>query len=299
LLCAVLQRLAGLSGEEVFHARGGVAAPPAGRGQRPPRPFCVGIACRLSQPQKRVLDGGSAWMELRRRHPEVRLLVAGSGENEAALRDLLRDELASGQAEFLGALSPSDMDRAFYPRVDAVLISSPAEVGPLVAWEAMAREIPVVSSRFLGCRTERALVHGLTALLFDVGDTQAAARRLSELLTDRALSRSIAEQGRAFAEQHCSAAGCGAQWAEVFAQVAALRAREPAGMGTCVQAAGGWLDARLGPVLAESVRRFLPSPSRRVLTCSSAEWPHTHSACAADEQARFMALAAELERDAT
>jgi glycosyltransferase involved in cell wall biosynthesis len=76
-----------------------------------------------------------------------------------------------------------------YGHHHALVITSSWETGPIVAWQAMASGMAVVSSRYVGAGLEGALEHDATALLFPCGDTDAAAGELARLREPALLER--------------------------------------------------------------------------------------------------------------
>jgi glycosyltransferase involved in cell wall biosynthesis len=131
----------------------------------------VAYVGRLDHVEKRVLDA-IPLMQLTR---ELTLHIVGSGDQEAALREGLRDQ----PVIFHGELSRSALYETIYPRVDALLVFSAAEAGPIVAWEAMAHGVIPVVSDFLGRAEEGILRDGETAVVFRVGDMRAAAEKIA------------------------------------------------------------------------------------------------------------------------
>ena len=123
---------------------------------------------RLDDGEKRVLDLIPLMHEL----DDVTLHIAGSGPEEARLREGLRGM----PAVFHGDLSRAQLYETFYPSIDALLVFSPAEAGPIVAWEAMANGIVPIVSDFVGREEEGVL----RDRVFPVGDTVAAAKLIRE-----------------------------------------------------------------------------------------------------------------------
>jgi glycosyltransferase involved in cell wall biosynthesis len=125
---------------------------------------------RLEQQEKRVLDAV----------PLVRALAqhgmtfhfAGSGPEEAALRDALTD----ARVVFHGDVPRAELYERIYPAIDAIVIFSPAEAGPIVAWEAMAHGVVPVTSDYIGRAEEGVIRDGETGTVFPVGDVPAAVQ---------------------------------------------------------------------------------------------------------------------------
>jgi glycosyltransferase involved in cell wall biosynthesis len=86
-----------------------------------------------------------AFAAVRAARPDVVLLVAGSGEEEAALRGLAA-ELGLGGAVRLLGLVANDEVAALQAAADVFVLSSVLEATPTVALEALATGTPVVST---------------------------------------------------------------------------------------------------------------------------------------------------------
>jgi glycosyltransferase involved in cell wall biosynthesis len=128
----------------------------------------IGYIGRLDQAEKRALDLIAFSREL----PEVEIHVAGSGAEERRLRQALP------RATFHGAMSREALYEKIYPLLDAIVIFSEAEAGPIVAWEAMVNgAIPIVSD-YVGRAEENVIRDGETGIVFPVGDMVTAARKV-------------------------------------------------------------------------------------------------------------------------
>lgn len=119
--------------------------------------------------------------------PDARLVIAGDGDQAAALR---------AQAEALG-LTPRVVFTGHRTDVPALLeafdvfcISSTYEGTPLTLFEAMAARKAIVSTAVDGCR--EVLQDGRTGLLVPPRDAEAMAGALTRVLADRALRESLA-----------------------------------------------------------------------------------------------------------
>ena len=123
--------------------------------------------------------------------PDARLVIAGDGDQAAALR---------AQAEALG-LTPRVVFTGHRTDVPALLeafdvfcISSTYEGTPLTLFEAMAARKAIVSTAVDGCR--EVLQDGRTGLLVPPRDADALAGALTRVLGDPALRESLAEAAR-------------------------------------------------------------------------------------------------------
>lgn len=112
-------------------------------------------------------------------HPAAKLIVAGDGEDRAALADLVRATGTSSSVRWLGARS--DVARLM-ACADIFVLSSRWEGLPLVLLEAMTAGLPIVATEVGDVAT---VAGGNAALLVPPGDDAALAEALSKLL-DRA-----------------------------------------------------------------------------------------------------------------
>jgi N-acetyl-alpha-D-glucosaminyl L-malate synthase BshA len=127
---------------------------------------------------KRVPDVIRIFAEVRKKVPS-KLLLAGDGPDRSACELLVRDLGLQEHVRFLGKqqelvplLSASDL----------MLMPSQSESFGLSALEAMACEVPVVSSSVGGLPELQ--VHGETGYIAEIGDIDRMARYAIELLTN-------------------------------------------------------------------------------------------------------------------
>jgi len=244
------------------------AEPPGGKG-----PIELAFVHRLDHRQKRALDLPPLVEELRRRGVDFHLSIAGFGELEEALRAALAGEEAAGRVTWLGAVPPSELRERLLGPERALLVLSEWEMGPMVAWQAMAWGAPVVSSRYVGSGLEGVLRDGENALLFDAGDLARAARAIERLASDRQLRRALAENAWRTVRERFSRAGATGAWDGALRAI--LAAPELGTPPLPAIARAGRLDRWLGVVAAERLRRWF---GRRVVASGSGdEWPHTES----------------------
>lgn len=159
--------------------------------------------------------------KLRREGVGLRLLIAGRGPHEHALRaeaDALG--LMPDAVQFLGFVTEEEK-LALLRRVWVHLLTSPREGWGIANLEAAACGTPTVASNAPGLRDS--VRHGVTGFLVPHGDVDALAHQIRLLISDPHLRRSQGEAARAFA--------LGFQWEN------SARA-----MGTALEAvaAGGW-----------------------------------------------------------
>ena len=272
LACELVKESSGLPAERVRYAPYGVTVPPT----LPARQARSGAlrllhAGRLEEEQKRVFDLPRILEELDRLEVDWSLRVAGAGPDEGELRRRLAAMPLAGRVELLGEVARDLLLAELLPDADALLVTSRWETGPIVAWEAMAAGVPVVSSRYVGSGREASLRHEHNCLLFPVGDAAAAAREIARLRDD-ALWRDLRREAFSLVSERYSRAASARAWD------AALRAIRELPRASRVTAAtrppAGRLDRVIGPRAAETARALL---GRRFEHREpGGEWPHSY-----------------------
>lgn len=127
---------------------------------------------------KRVADAINVFNTIRERIPS-KLLLIGDGPDRSSCEKLCRDlkiyddvKFLGKQAELVPLLSAADL----------FLMPSQSESFGLSALEAMACEVPVVSSSVGGL--PELVVHGETGFIAEIGDIQRMAKYAVDLLTN-------------------------------------------------------------------------------------------------------------------
>jgi len=134
---------------------------------------------------KRVKDTIDVLKKVRGHHPAILLLV-GDGPERPQLERLSRSEGLTDCVRFLGK---QDAIEELLSISDVFLLPSANESFGLSALEAMACEVPVVSSNIGGLPEVN--VHGETGYLCDVGDTKAMAKACCDILESRDILNSF------------------------------------------------------------------------------------------------------------
>jgi glycosyltransferase involved in cell wall biosynthesis len=235
-------------------------------------PLRLGFIGRLDQSEKRVYDSLQIVAEVIQRDLDCELVLVGCGPEEAGVRRKIAEYGLAGKIKLTGYLSREELSRTVYPIIDALLVTSPSETGPLAAWEAMAHGVPVVSSRYLGSGCESALVHRHNALLFPVGEIAQAATCVMELRNPE-LRDQLIRNGRCLVKQRYTIERSVQSWHQALSRV--LEAPPlPAPKGTRLVPPAGRLDRALGVGWAESVRRAMRI--RFEHQDPGGEWPHAY-----------------------
>jgi len=161
----------------------------------PPDAKILGIAARL-EPAKGHRDLLQAFSLLSERHPELHLMIMGTGELEEALQaEVVRMNLQE-RIHFLGWVE--DLVSCI-AALDLFVLSSHYEGLGLVLLEALAVNVPVVSTRVGG--TQDIIEDGVTGLFAPPHNPGALAQTIERLLLDPGMAQRLAQAGRSRVEQ--------------------------------------------------------------------------------------------------
>lgn len=147
----------------------------------------AGIAARLN-PVKDIATLIRGFAAARQRQPQLRLLIAGDGPEEASLKALAASLGVTDSVYFLGWVSDTD---SFYAALDINTLTSLSETFPYALTEGALWRTATVSSRVGG--VPRLIDDGTGGFLFDPGDWATLADRLALLAGDTALREKLAE----------------------------------------------------------------------------------------------------------
>jgi glycosyltransferase involved in cell wall biosynthesis len=152
--------------------------------------LCVG---RLTQAkgQHVLID---AVDQLGRQGRRVRLRLVGDGPDGPSLRERAGRLENPDIVAFEGAVN-QDQIRALYEAADLFCLPSLAEGIPVVLMEAMAMEIPCVTTHITGI--PELICNGTEGLLVAPSDLEGLVSALETLMDDQALRERIAQSGRA------------------------------------------------------------------------------------------------------
>jgi colanic acid/amylovoran biosynthesis glycosyltransferase len=131
--------------------------------------------------------------ELRRRDLDVRVTVVGDGPARTEVERAARALGLSEHVQFLGAIGQDDL-LARYADADVFCLPSFAEGIPVVAMEAMAMELPVVTTRIMGI--PELVEDGTHGLLVAPGRVDALTYALDRLVRAPEQRRRMGAAGR-------------------------------------------------------------------------------------------------------
>ena len=248
---------------------------------------------RIENAQKRASDIYRVLIELDRLDINYQLSIAGDGAFQDELKKDLGFWVNHKRVIFYGVLQKQEMP-LFYSNHNVLLITSQWETGPIVAWEAMACGLAVVSSTYIGSTAEKALIHNETALLYPIGKAKEAALQISRL-NDPHFRKQISDNGRYIVDSRYSAEASLKAWEDAFITIINLPIRK----GLPIQVkrrtqANSRLESILGTYLSEKLRHVLPTSNA---SSPGSEWPH--SLQGKHDQTSILRIAEEVERTST
>jgi glycosyltransferase involved in cell wall biosynthesis len=171
------------------------------------------IVTRNLEPIYDVETAIRAFAIVRGRRPDARLTVMGTGPARAALQALAVELGVADAIAFSGRIDNRDMP-ALYGSASVMLNPSTVDNMPISILEAWASGVPVVSTRVGG--VPFLVDEGRNALLVEPRRPEAMAEAALRLLDSPGLAASLAEAGRAAAEQFAWPR-VRAAWLEIYA----------------------------------------------------------------------------------
>ncbi len=123
----------------------------------------------------------------------VTLTLVGMGPDEQSLRQYAEQLGISGQVHFTGAVD-QDHILDYYKAADMFVLPSFAEGLPVVLMEAMAMEIPCITTAITG--VPELIRSGLDGLLVPASDSEGLTQAILQLVQDPALRQQLGQAGR-------------------------------------------------------------------------------------------------------
>ena len=148
----------------------------------------VGIAARLN-PVKDIATLVRGFALAHESCPNLRLLIAGDGEQMDMLKNLARELGVEEHVCFAGWVSDTD---SFYNALDVNTLTSLSETFPYSLTEGARAGLPTVASRVGG--VPYLIEHGVHGFLFEAGDAKALAHHLTALAQDPELRRHMGQR---------------------------------------------------------------------------------------------------------
>jgi glycosyltransferase involved in cell wall biosynthesis len=161
-----------------------------------------------------------AFADVAAKYPDWALRIYGGGPDRERLQGLIEDRELGGQVTLMGARSPIEAE---FAQASIVVSASDAESFGMTLVEAMRCGVPVVST---DCPLGPAEIirHGVDGLLVPVGDGQALAAAMLDLITDDSARRHMGEAARVSARRF-DPAPIARTYEELFTTLATARRR--------------------------------------------------------------------------
>ncbi len=134
---------------------------------------------------KGIVELVAAWRALRRRYPDMHLLVVGPFESEDPVPKAVKEELVNDPRTHL--VGWVDDTRGYYATMNVLALPSYREGFPYVLLEAAAMAIPAVATQVPGCID--AVVDGVTGRLVPPYDARALTEAVAAYMDDPSLCR--------------------------------------------------------------------------------------------------------------
>jgi phosphatidylinositol alpha-mannosyltransferase len=158
----------------------------------PGRNLSIVFLGRGDEPRKGLAVLVEAYPEIRKKFPEIRLLIAGPGEPDNTLKSLSREDRAS--VTVLGMVAPQDKASVLASGTIYVAPNTGGESFGIVLLEAMAAGTPVVASDLEAFK--RVLDNGKAGITFENENPADLAKVISDLLANPNRRAQLSEQGR-------------------------------------------------------------------------------------------------------
>ncbi len=165
------------------------------------------------RPVKRVLDCIRILEQVLKQTP-AHLYMVGDGPDRPTARGLAKELGLEQHVTFMGK---QDHVERIFPQMHALLLPSEMESFGLAALEAMACGVPAVATRVGG--VPELITHGVDGFLEPVGDTNAQASRIIELLTDEVLHQKMAVAARQTAVERFASSAIIPQYEQYYRQI--------------------------------------------------------------------------------
>ena len=137
---------------------------------------------------KRVKDVVKVFLQIRKEIPS-KLLLIGDGPERPEIEDFTRSCPECNEIKFLGK---QEQIEDILPIADLFLLPSEYESFGLAALEAMAAEVPVISSNAGGLPEIN--IDGYSGFMCDVGDIEGMSKRAIEILANEATHKLFKQQ---------------------------------------------------------------------------------------------------------
>ncbi|NEO88220.1 MAG: glycosyltransferase family 4 protein [Spirulina sp. SIO3F2] len=137
-------------------------------------------------------------VSLRSQFPQLQLTVVGDGEDRAELEALTQELGLAGMVNYVGYKSQTEV-REVMQQTDVFVLPSFAEGVPVALMEAMAAQVPVVTTRIAGI--SELVDDGVSGYLVPPGSKTALREAIANLVAKPERRNSFGQAGRAKVER--------------------------------------------------------------------------------------------------
>ncbi|HEX9160540.1 MAG TPA: N-acetyl-alpha-D-glucosaminyl L-malate synthase BshA [Thermoanaerobaculia bacterium] len=185
------------------------------------------LVCHVSnfRPVKRIMDVIAVFEKLSRVVPS-KLMMIGDGPDRSRAEAYCRQHHLRERVFFLGNVPNLE---EVVGGSDLFLLPSEAESFGMAALEAMASEVPVISTRSGGL--PEVVDDGVNGYLLPVGDVDGMAERAIEILSDEDLQRRMGEAGREAAIERFDVKKVVPRYRQAYEVILSAGEREESGRG--------------------------------------------------------------------
>jgi len=183
--------------------------------KHPPEDDTILFVGRLT-PVKRVSDLIEAFERVLKRRPSAELVVVGSGPQEDALKDQVRDAGIEADVRFEGQVDYEDVP-SYYTSASLFVLPSRREGHPLSLLEAWAAELPVVGTDVKGIREY--VTDGETGWLVPLEDPEELAAAIVDALENPVEARQVGHNGRQLVESDFTWTGIANRTHRIYEEV--------------------------------------------------------------------------------
>ena len=138
----------------------------------------------------------NAFLNIKKRHIDLKLIIAGSGDLESRLRNMARGD---NDIIFTGFVRSLKVKKLLYENCLAVVVPSLQEALPMVVLEAMICKIPVIASNIGGMHLM--IKHGKNGFLIKPKDTESLEKYIKILYENPNLRKSMGSFSRDLLEK--------------------------------------------------------------------------------------------------
>ena len=217
---ALVTKKAGVPQSRSLYAPYGVE-PPAKRLKAKKTKLSIAYVGRFEEDQKRVDDLLTILSLSLVDIDNLEIHLAGDSEQPVVRAWMSKHQQYAKQIIDHGVLTPLELVESVYKQADILLLTSEWETGPIVAWEAMAHQLTLVCSRYIGSQHEGSLVHQHNCLMFDIGDCKEALKQIKKL-QDTNLRHTLNANALSLVEQKYTCSRSISSWYQCIEQTLAL-----------------------------------------------------------------------------